>query len=133
MIRGHGHAEDRPAGEIALLRLLEMGGQLVNAREHAGGVEDIGAERGPAIHVTLREIRVFKEPPVPGVFRVVPLRPEPVLGFPAFARGGIAEGEVHVPDGFHLDPATAILLVKRAETKSIHVLGRLDHQVVVDE
>ena len=38
-----------------------------------------------------------------------------------------------VPDRAHVEPSSAVLVVKRAEAKAIDILGEFDQKVVVNE
>ena len=128
-----GPTEDGPALVVALLRFGEGRGHRIDPRENFLGGEDVGAELGKAVHVTLAEVSVVEEAAIPGEFLVVELRPEPVFGQPPLFSVGVAEAQVPIPDrvGPHL--AAAILVIKNGEAKTIHVLRHLGEQVVVDE
>ena len=129
----HDGSQDRPSVEVAFLGLFQQGGPAVDTRNQPGGGEDVGPQCRPAVHVALREIRVFEEAAKPGVFGVIPLRPHPVLRQVGATGGAVAKAQVPIPDRLHLDLAAPILAVVGAEAVSVHVLAQLHEEMVVDE
>ena len=64
---------------------------------------------------------------------VIELWPVPILGQLTLFAVGVAEAEIPVPDGLHLQLAAAVLRVVGAETEAVDVLGQLHQQMVVDK
>ena len=125
---------------------------LIDAREKAGTIEDIGAQNAPAVGNLLPEIRIAWPVRVAGwsddgiavdeaaepdvfngshAFRLV--GPIPAIGLAALKVVGVAEAQVPVPDRLRLHLPVAILAVVTAQAIPIDLLGELDNPVLIDE
>src|SRR4051794_38294446 len=133
MIRPDRPAEDTPTLKIAGLSLVQLCRELVDAREDIRGGKNICAKNSPAVHEFLAEIGVLEKPPKPGVLLIIQLRPVPVLGHPALLSVDVPKSQIPVPDRAHVDFAAAILVVEGAEAEAVHILGRFDQPVMIDE
>ena len=129
----HVHAQARPAGEVARLRLPQFVGDAVHPPEQIGERKNIRPQLPPAINDALVEIRVLPQPAQPDVVRAAELREIPVVGQTAFEIVGVAPGEVPIPDRVHANLAPAILAHVVAQAVAVDVLGELDDPVLVHE
>ena len=128
-----GAPQNGPALEITLLRFGEQRGQLIDSNKDCFGGEHRFAQFCPTIDVSLGEIRVFKQSSEPRVLLIIELRPEPFLCQPPLLAVRIAKTQVPIPNRSHPDPALAIFVIKGAEAKTIHVLGRFHNDVMVNK
>ena len=126
-------AQDRPALEVALLRFVQLAGKFVDPGEHSRRRQHRLAQLCPAIDVGLRKIRIIEQSAKPRILLVIQLRPKPVLRQPAFLSVGVAKTQIPIPERPHLNTPIAVLVIKRAEAKPVHILRRFHDDVVVDE
>ena len=120
--------DDPPALEVARLRFVKHRSEVIDPRQNVRRCEGVGPKSRPAIHVSLSEVRVLKEPPKPGILVVVELWPIPVARNPTLLPVHVAEREIPIPDRSHVDLPAPIFVVERAEAKAIDILGRFDQQ-----
>ncbi len=125
--------QDAPAVEVPCRRLIEQRRIVLDGPHQPVGREQLAPQAEPAIGVAQPELGVLEQPAPVGVIALADQPVVPAGGAPALEIVRVAEREVVVPGGAHIELAVAVLVHVRAQAKAVDVLGQLDDDVIVDE